>query len=274
MNRLMKFILDPYPIRSTAKTIIQRLELGGYEQRVQIGAVERPHYAYCIYHAAKLAKSLGYKRISVLEFGVAGGNGLMNLEHHAKKISELYAIGIDVYGFDTGEGLPKPLDYRDLPYQWKEGFFKMDSAKLKSKLINARLVLGNIEQTGRTFFEEYNPAPIGAIMYDFDFYSSTVAALKMLEAAESCYLPRVFCYFDDTIGTEIELYNDYTGVRMAINEFNEAHPRKKFGVPYHLLAKKVVEPWFHQIWIYHCFDHSRYCDFVSEEEQQLPFQYG
>ena len=27
-------------------------------------------------------------------------------------------------------------------------------------------------------------------------------------------------YFDDIIGTETELYNDYTGERLSINEFN------------------------------------------------------
>ena len=34
------------------------------------------------------------------------------------------------------------------------------------------------------------------------------------------FLPSVFSYFDDIIGSEIELYNDYTGERLAINEFN------------------------------------------------------
>ena len=38
----------------------------------------RMHYAYCMYMAALEAKTLGYKKISVIEFGVAGGQGLMN----------------------------------------------------------------------------------------------------------------------------------------------------------------------------------------------------
>jgi len=127
------------------------------------------------------------------------------------------------------------------------------------------LVLGDIRHQQNEFFEKYNPCPIGAIAYDLDFYSSTASALKMLEAGEHYYLPRVFCYFDDTIGTEMELYNDYTGERLAINEFNAAHNDIKLGSAYHLLARRVVEPWYHKIWICHFFKHNRYNDFVSVE---------
>jgi hypothetical protein len=239
---------------------------------MQIGAVDRPHYGYCVYNAAVLAKELGYQRISVLEFGVAGGNGLVSLEYHAEQTSKLLGIDIDIYGFDTGEGLPEPLDYRDLPYHWKKGFYKMDVPTLEARLKKAKLVLGDIKDTSNDFFEKYDPAPIGAIAHDFDFYSSTVAALKTLEADERFYLPRVFCYFDDTIGSEIELYNDYTGERLAINEFNRSHQDIKLGLSYHLLARKVVKPLYHQICICHFFKHSRYNDFVSTGTQQLPLQ--
>ena len=88
----------------------------------------------------------------------------------------------------------------------------------------------------------------------------------MFDAGEKYYLPRVFNYFDDTCGKEIEIYNDYTGERLAINEFNHNHTDIKFGLPYHLFARKIAEPWHHKIWICHFFKHSRYNDFVSEEE--------
>lgn len=264
ISMLQKFILDPYPLRTIAKRIIQRFELGSYEQRVKIGAVDRPHYGYIVYHAAVLAKKLGYKRISVLEFGVANGHGLVSLERHAQQVSKASGIEIDIYGFDTGEGLPEPVDYRDLPYHWQKGFFKMDVPRLQARLKQARLILGNIKETAPSFFKTHNPAPIGAIIHDFDFHSSTVTAINMLDAGEAYYLPRVFCYFDDTIGTEVELYNDYTGERLAIHEFNQAHDYIKLSTPYHLLSRKVVDPWFHQIWIGHFFNHSRYNDFVSE----------
>jgi hypothetical protein len=269
VSKLERLILDPYPLRTIAKLLIRHFELGTYEQRIIIGAVDRPHYGYIVYNAAVLAKKLGYQRISVLEFGVAGGNGLVNLEKHAQRASKLCSVDIDIYGFDIGEGLPEPLDYRDLPYYFRKGFYKMDVPKLQARLKSAKLVLGDIKDTGRDFFEKYNPAPIGAIAYDLDFYSATVIALGMLNAGEEYYLPRVFCYFDDTAGGEIELYNDYSGERLAINEFNQAHRNIKLGIPYHLVSRKIVEPWYHRIWICHFFEHSRYNDFVGERGQQL-----
>ncbi len=270
--KLQTLILNPHPLRTIAKSIIKKFRIGSYEQRIRVGVVDRPHYGYCVYNAAVLAKKLGYQRISVLEFGVAGGNGLVNLEYHAQQTSKLLKIDIDIYGFDIGEGLPEPLDYRDLPYHWKKGFYKMDVPTLRARLKKAKLVLGDIKDTSKDFFKKYKPAPIGAISHDLDFYSSTVAALNMLEADERYYLPRVFCYFDDTIGSETELYNDYTGERLAINEFNQSHKDIKFGHPYHLLARKMVEMWYHQIWICHFFKHSRYNDFVSAQDQQLPLR--
>jgi len=137
-------------------------------------------------------------------------------------------------------------------------------------LKTARLVLGDIRETGKSFFAQYDPAPIGAIIYDLDFYSSTRIALDMLTAGGKHYLPRLFCYFDDTIGSEISLFNDYAGERLAIKEFNQAHTYIKLGVPYHLLSKRIVEPWFHKIRICHFLQHSRYNDFVSDEQQHLP----
>ncbi|MBI4333124.1 MAG: hypothetical protein HY673_17805 [Chloroflexi bacterium] len=273
LRKFEGLILDPYPLRTIAKGLIRRFKIGNYEQRVKIGAVDRPWYGYIVYNAAVLAKKLGYPRISVLEFGVAGGNGLVNLEEHARQISKLCSVDIDIFGFDTGRGLPEPSDYRDLPYCYKEGFYEMDIPKLQAKLKSAKLVLGDITDAGKSFFEKFNPAPIGAISYDFDLYSSTVMALSMLERGEKYYLPRVFCYFDDIIGTEIELFNDYTGERLAINEFNQTHRNIKLGIPYHLVSAEVVEPWYHRIYACHFFEHSRYNDLVTGGlPHELPLQ--
>jgi len=271
-SKIARLFLHPSPMRLIAKELIRKLNLGSYERRMQIGAVDRPQYCHCIYSAAILATKLGYDRISVLEFGVGGGKGLLNIESHAQQMQKLLPINIDIYGFDTGQGLPEPLDYRDLPYHWKKGSYKMDVPKLEARLSKAKLILGDIRDTAGSFFEKYSPAPIGAAMFDLDFYSSTVAALSMFDDDEKYYLPRVFCYFDDIVGTEIQLYNDYTGERLAIDEFNRAHKNKKFAIDYHLLPRQVVDPWCHAIRIYHNFEHSRYNDFVSVENQELPLE--
>ena len=121
MHKLFsRIMLHPYPFRGLAMNFIRRLHIGSYEDRVMIGAVDRPYYAYCLYQGAVLAKKLGYPRISVLEFGVANGAGLLNLEYHAQRTSKAVGIDISIYGFDTAEGLPDPVDYRDLPYHWKK----------------------------------------------------------------------------------------------------------------------------------------------------------
>jgi hypothetical protein len=252
-----------------AKALVQRVGIRSLELRMATGILSRPHYAYIVYNAATLGRKLGHRRISVIEYGVAGGRGLLVLEKYAIKLGRLLEIDIDVYGFDGGNGLPAPKDYRDLPYHWKSGMFQMDESKLRKRLQAATLVVGNIEQTSETFFEQFNPAPIGAVIHDFDFYSSTKVALKMLHAGPGYYLPRVFCYFDDTVGTVTELYNDYTGERLAINEFNEENQQIKLAQPYYLLARPGT-PWHHQIWICHFFDHPEYSTFVSLDNQQLP----
>ena len=63
-----------------SRKIIQRFSLFWYGDRLTICAVERPHYGHCIFEAAKLAARLNYPKISVVEFGCGGGNGLLNAE--------------------------------------------------------------------------------------------------------------------------------------------------------------------------------------------------
>lgn len=224
---------------------------------------KRPHYFYCVYQAAFLAKKLNLKSISVIEFGVAGGKGLLVLEKCAKVISSALDINIEVYGFDTGMGLPAPADYRDLSFIWQKGFYKMDIEKLQKRLTNAKLVIGNISETSKTFFEKYKPAPIGAVMFDMDFYTSTIAAFDLFEADDSKYLPRMFTYFDDIF---VENISDYTGERLAINEFNNSHKNKKLSLDYMLLYRKNIETWYQQIFIFHLFEHKDYNTFVVDGE--------
>ena len=264
MSRLTRLVLDPHPFRKIARELLKRSGWGTYEQRLRLGAVERPNYGYIVYQAARLASRLGYPEISVLEFGVGAGGGLRALEEHARQASQCFSVTIQVYGFDTGVGLPEPADYRDLPFAWQRGFYAMNAATLPAQLQSAKLILGNLRDTAHTFFEQYRPAPIGAIGYDLDFYSSTMLALKLLDAGEQYYLPRVFCHFDDIIGSDTELHCRFIGERLAIDEFNETHPDIKIDSAYHLLARPVVEPWFHQIRICHFLRHRRYNDFVGE----------
>ncbi len=259
-----KVLLDPYPVRSAYLWLAKALGLGSYLHRVEIGAVPRPAYGYCLYQGCRLAKRLGIERVSAIEFGVAGGNGLLNLEYHAREIERSLGVEVDVFGFDSAEGLPPPVDYRDLPYHWQQGFYKMDEAALRRRLHSAKIVLGDVRETVKTFIDVYHPAPIAAVIVDLDFYSSTAMALQLFEAiGDEFVLPRAFFYFDDIIGTTAQLYCDFTGERLAIEEFNKRQADRKFSPAYHLLAQKAVPTWFHAIRELHNFRHRQYNTFTS-----------
>src|SRR5215212_7949970 len=98
MGRYSKLVLEPFFVRRAARSAVRRMKLGSFERRLSIGAVTRPHYAYCLFHGAKLAKRLGHHRISVLEFGVAGGNGLVAMEEIITEVTQELGIDIEVYG--------------------------------------------------------------------------------------------------------------------------------------------------------------------------------
>lgn len=218
----------------------------------------RPSYRWGTLCAAYLAKALGYPRISVIEFGVAGGGGLLKLEEIAAWVEQQTGVAIDVYGFDTGTGLTKPQDYRDLPQLWQEGDYRMDVERLRSRLTRARLVLGPVETTVPEFLAEA-PAPVGFIAFDLDLYSSTMHAFQLFEGSDEVLLPRVVCYFDDIIGFS---HGDFNGERLAIHEFNAGHQLRKisaiYGLRYVLDMDKV---WTEMMFMFHAFDHARYNDY-------------
>lgn len=230
----------------------------------------RPHYAYCMLNAAILAIRLGKTKISIIEFGVAGGNGLLAAEYIATKIEKHLggAIEFEIYGFDTGEGLPEPESKEDLPYWFEAQQYKMDVEKLKSRLTRAKLVLGNVKDTSEDFFKNHNPAPIGAMFYDMDYHSSTRDCFKLFDEKDidQFYLPRLYLYMDDVIGMDIEMYGEFNGQLLAIKEFNE----RSEGIKIHLNQNLVARDGFdakHQIYYAHLFNHKHYSSFVGGTEK-------
>ena len=84
----MKFIKNIKAL----KPIIRKLKIGNFEFRLNMHALKRMQYAYICFQAAKLGKKLGYERISVVEYGVAGGQGLLILEEHINEIENYLNI--------------------------------------------------------------------------------------------------------------------------------------------------------------------------------------
>ena len=52
---------------------------GSYRARVARDLVVRQQYAFPVLYAADAAKKYGYRKITIVELGVANGAGLMNL---------------------------------------------------------------------------------------------------------------------------------------------------------------------------------------------------
>lgn len=196
-----------------------------WEEKYRLAQLPRMHYAYCIYSAALEAKALGYSSFSVIEFGVAGGNGLVNCEFHSKEIARILSMDIEVYGFDSSQGLPQScVGYKDMIHIWPAGSFHMDREKLQRRLEFAKLVIGDLEDTLDDFLEKYSPAPIGCMLVDVDYYSSTLPILNFLEQRDKYFLPRVHMYFDD-IWPEYE----FQGENLAIKEFNNRNDMIKIS---------------------------------------------
>lgn len=232
-------------------------------------AIDRPHYVYCMLGAARLAQNLGHDRISAIEFGVAGGNGLKFMCDVAGRIRDLTGVTVECYGFDTGEGMPPPEGARDLPYWFASGQYRMDQDKLRREVPDAHLVIGNIRDTIQDFIATHNPPPIGAIMNDTDYWSSTRECLSIFDQSvehHGNFLPRLFMYFDDIIGTEHEMYGPCNGQLLAIDEFNATHETMKVYLNQNLLGRYHLS-YARMIYYAHLFEHSDYDKFIGQDPQ-------
>jgi hypothetical protein len=250
-----------------------RFPIGPLRTRVDHGVFPYPHYAYGLFWAATLASRLGTSRISAIEFGVAGGRGLIALERVAAEITAATGVAIDVFGFDSGEGMPAPMDYRDLPHIWGSGFYRMDEARLRGQLSSATLVLGDVRATTAAWIAGHH-APLGFVAFDLDYYSSTVAALQVLGGPASTHLPRVHCYFDDVTTNDLGCMNPYVGELLAISEFNERSAERKLcRVELLRVHRHRWEKWQDRMFAFHNFAHPQYTQLVipaERPESQLP----
>jgi hypothetical protein len=253
--------------------LLRKLPLSWFfELRMHVDGIDRPYYAYGLYQAALEAKSLGIGRISAFEFGVAAGTGLVLLEKLASQITKLTGIEIDVYGFDMEIGLPESSTYKDVPYIWQKGFYKMDVKKLRSNLKSStQLVLGNVKKTVPKFIKK-SIAPIGFIAFDLDYYTSTRDAFKLFDISNASMLPRIYCYFDDIVGTDEEVLCEYVGELLAIQEFNQKHKNQKIAKINGLFHKRVIKStWSDMIYVLHNFAHKKYNTYIYPlKDRQIP----
>lgn len=249
-------------IRATGRTALLPPGL-----EVEFNLSPRGGYAYCVYHAADLARRLNVPAISVLEFGVAGGNGLLFLDQFARRVEKEISVQIELYGFDTGRGLPEVVGAENLPYWFQSSQYPMDIESLRAAGVSATLVLGDVKETVGSFFAQHKAAPVGVILNDLDLYSSTSDSFRLFEQDYSNFLPRLFMYFDDVIGTEYEMYSPCNGQLLAISDFNERQDRVYLGLNQNLQTRPDLV-YRNQIYYAHLKAHPQYQQFIGAQRQK------
>jgi len=240
---------------------------GGLRSKVAFDLVLRQQHAYSILACADLARELGIEEVTLVEFGVSAGAGLLNICELAGRVTRETGVRFRVFGFDTGTGMPPPQSYRDHPEIYQEGDFPMGHERLRQSLpANAQLFIGEIKDTVEPFLQSVSPAaPIGFVSIDVDYYSSTHDALAVLEGEAEQYLPRVPVYLDDV---EHPSHNSWCGERLAVNEFNERHEQRKIEQHAFLRSYRVFRNarWIDHMFTLHVLDHPSRTALVQQRE--------
>ena len=226
---------------------------GSTRSKVYFDLCARPHHAYGLLAAADRARGLGHERVTVIEFGVGSGAGLMNLCELGDRIGRETGIGFDIVGFDTGSGMPDALDYRDHPeFYQPRGIALPAPERLRAALPkNAELIIGPLRAT----VSEFDPrSPIGFASIDVNYYSCARDCLTVFTRAPHKYQPVVDLYLDD-IGAAG--HNEWCGELRAIREFSDAHETRRIARTNFLREQRLFKnaSWISQFYSLYVLDH-------------------
>jgi hypothetical protein len=231
---------------------------GSFRTKIFFDLCIRQQHAFGLLTAADDARINGYKSVTVIEFGVANGAGLLNICALSQKITKATGVSFNIVGFDNVSGMPPLRDYRDHPELYQPGWYPMEAPEqLRAKLpANAQLILGDIATTVPQFLSD-RPAdsPIGFVSVDVDYYWSAVHALESLIGPPELYLPRVTMYFDDVSSIT---HNRWCGELAAIDEFNNKNALRKISLCNFLRESRPFKnaKWLGQTYTLHVLDHS------------------
>jgi hypothetical protein len=254
---LHNFICEP-PLRLLIKAALSNSIARRYafERAALFDAVRYPCYAVGLQTACKYAALAGASGFTAIEFGVAGGNGLVELSKYATRLRQRTGLKIKVVGFDGGSGLPVSLDRRDAPWLWNPGDFPSDLDQLRRVLPpEAELVVGRIQDTLPQWIKEKLELPIGFVSVDVDMYSGTAAICEAMGSADvSWLLPFISFYFDDALRY---LTPRCIGELAAVFEFNNSHPDRQFDRDDWIAEGRPFGErlWLKRMYSLCCFDH-------------------
>src|SRR5471032_3447945 len=77
---------------------------GSYRAKVDFDLVVRQQYAFPILFAADQAKKHGYRKVTLVELGVASGAGLLTMCRIAERTTQATGIEFRIVGFDSEIG--------------------------------------------------------------------------------------------------------------------------------------------------------------------------
>jgi len=241
---------DDLLTKIAAKTIMECVKISDGRKTYVIGAV-----LGCLQ-----LRKIGLKKATIIEFGVARGEGLIALINISKIISKNFKIEVEVIGFDNRTGLPElKASYKDHPEIWSLGEFEMgNSYTFLNQVVknnNQKLIIGDIEETLKKYKLD-NDSTLAFVSVDVDLYSSTKPILEWINTlSDEQLLPATPIYFDDVLN--VFTYSEYAGEGLAINEFNEKNKLKKielkdrdlklyalqnFNSPFRTGVKKTLHP--------------------------------
>jgi hypothetical protein len=241
----------------------QAADDGSFRERVRFDLVDRPQHAVGLLAAADIARFTGVDRILAIEFGVAEGAGLRNLAVVARAVAEETDVDVEVVGFDSGVGLPPPVDYRDHPEIWSEGdFAPPDVDALRSSLpTGTELIIGQVAETVPIFVDSLGDRVVGFVSFDLDLYSSTRDALRLFVAKPDQLLPVVITHFDDVLGATGRIGSlfrtEAAGQLLAIREYNLSHTDRFLDHMRILRHRRPLdrELWLRRMYALHVLDH-------------------
>ncbi len=242
------------------------LLFGSFKKKVQYDLVPRQPYAFSIQAAAEQALAANIGKLTLIEFGVAAGAGLLNMCWIAEQVTRESGVEFEIIGFDGGEGMPPPKDYRDHPEKYFTGDYPVtDKRRLLEQLpANARIMFGHIDDSIRKFGSQIR-YPIGFVSVDVDYCWSTKQCLEFFDLEAQNYLPYVYTYFDDVQDIDD---NEFCGELLAIKEFNRsnANQNRQIAIANCLDRLRIFKNaiWLKQVYLAHIFDHEhRSIEFVK-----------
>jgi hypothetical protein len=255
LKRQISSFLDVGPKQAMRRASLERH--GTFRQKEAHGLIPRANYAYGMLRAADLARFAGKRKATVCEFGVATGNGLMNMVELAAMIRTETGIELRVVGLDTGAGLPIVEGYEDHPELWSPGDFAMTNRDDLRRRVGdrAELIFGDIADTVDGFVASLDEsAPLGFISVDVDIYTGARSALRCLKARPELYTPGVSIYCDDV---QFFFANRWCGELRAMEEFNEQQALRKIDEDRSLPGHRpdLTAQWYRTMFVCHVLDH-------------------